>query len=160
IILGGAFTQFNDKPHNYVVRLYGGSLAGPGAFQFSLDTYNANEFDGQALITVLRAGGTRGEVQVDYLTSDGTALAGQDYLGAAGTLVFPEGEVKKTFAVPILQDADIEPTETVNLALSNPSPGTRLGLQPTATLNIISDDSRVGFLTQTFSVSEGTPSGR
>ena len=34
IIIGGAFTQFNDQPYDHLVRLYGGSAGGsipPGA---------------------------------------------------------------------------------------------------------------------------------
>ena len=49
-----------------------------------------------------------------------------------------EGEVEQHFFVPIVEDLDVEPVETVSLRLSRPQGGAKLGLQPAATLNIIS----------------------
>src|SRR5262249_44351578 len=46
----------------------------------------------------------------------------------------------KTFSIPILDDTLVEPDETVNLALSNPTGGATLGSQATAALTIHSDD--------------------
>jgi len=88
-----------------------------------------------------------------------TATAGVDYTSTAGSLDFPEGEVLQTFFVPIIQDTEVEPVESVDLSLANPSAGTHLGFAPRATLNIISDDGHIGFLSSTFSVSEAAPSG-
>jgi hypothetical protein len=77
---------------------------------------------------------------VDYATSDGTALAGQDYAATGGTLSFAAGETTKTFSVPVTNDALNEDNETVNLKLSNPTGGISLGTQSAATLTIIDDD--------------------
>ena len=61
------------------------------------------------------------EVRVDYATEDGTAAAGDDYTGTAGTLVFAAGETAKTVTVRVLDDAHDEGEETMRLRLSNPS---------------------------------------
>jgi len=60
-------------------------------------------------------------VTVDYATSDVTAVAGDDYTAASGTLTFSAGETSKTVSVsvPVLDDAHDDDGET--LTLSNPS---------------------------------------
>jgi len=60
-------------------------------------------------------------VTVNYNTSDGSALAGSDYLATNGTLVFSPGETTQTVLVRTLDDANTAPTETFTLNLSNPS---------------------------------------
>ena len=35
LVIGGGFTQFNDQPHDHIARLYGGSMTGSGAFEFT-----------------------------------------------------------------------------------------------------------------------------
>ena len=62
-----------------------------------------------------------GTVTVDYLTRDGTAIAGQDYTATSGTLTFAAGETTGTVAVPVLDDAHDEGSETMKLKLSNAS---------------------------------------
>ena len=60
-------------------------------------------------------------VTVDYVTSDVTARAGEDYTSASGTLTFAAGERSKTIEVGVLDDAHDEGEETLTLTLSNPS---------------------------------------
>ena len=60
-------------------------------------------------------------VTVDYLTRNGTAIAGQDYTATSGTLTFAAGETTGTVAVPVLDDAHDEGSETMKLKLSNAS---------------------------------------
>ena len=43
IIIGGGFTQYNGQPHAYLARIYGGSISGVGAFEFSSATYQVTE---------------------------------------------------------------------------------------------------------------------
>ena len=85
----------------------------------------------------------RGEVFVDFATSDGTAVDGVNYSGVSTTVGFPPGEVLETVTVPILDDQVITPDLTVNLALSNPTPPADLGVQPNAVLTIQNSDSSV-----------------
>ena len=70
-------------------------------------------------VTLDRAPGAA--VSVDYATSDGTAVAGEDYTETSGTLTFAAGETEKTVSVPVLDDAVDEGEETMRLTLSSPS---------------------------------------
>ena len=107
-----------------------------GKLQFSSQTYSATEDAGSIDITVSRVDGATGSVTVDYATSNGTATAGSDYTAASGMLTFLQGEISKTFSIPITNDNVFEPDETVNLTLSNPTGGATLGTPATATLTI------------------------
>ncbi len=48
------------------------------------------------------------DMMVKYATTDGTAIAGEDYVATAGTLIFNAGETEKTVSVPILPDMQDE----------------------------------------------------
>lgn len=115
-------------------------LANPGFFEFSAATYSVAENAGSATITVRRKAGQTGMVDVDFTSSDGTALVGADYTASSGTLTFADGDtLDKTFSVMILNDSAPEPAETVNLTLSNPTNGATVGTQGTAALSILND---------------------
>src|SRR5262249_41547111 len=115
----------------------GGTTTQPGSLQFSNATYSVNENGTTATVTVTRTGGSAGSVSVHYATSDGSATSGSDYTAASGTLTFPDGEVSKTFTIPITNDTVVEGPETVNLTLSSPTGGATLGSQNTAVLTIV-----------------------
>ena len=68
-------------------------------------------------VTLDRAPGAA--VSVDYATSDGTAVAGEDYTAVSGTLTFAAGETGRTVSVQVLDDAVDEGEETMRLTLSN-----------------------------------------
>ena len=79
-----------------------------------------NEGEGAKLEFVVTLSRVRDErIQVRYATSDGTALAGEDYEASSGMLVFNSGETAKTVEVAVLDDAHDEGTETLTLTLSN-----------------------------------------
>ena len=59
-------------------------------------------------------------VSVRYATSDGTAVAGEDYAGVSGALRFAPGETAKTVEVAVFDDAHDEGAETLALTLSRP----------------------------------------
>lgn len=61
------------------------------------------------------------EVTVSYATADGTAVAGEDYQAASGTLTFAPGEVEKTVSVPVVGDLLEESHEVFLLSLSDPA---------------------------------------
>lgn len=60
------------------------------------------------------------DVTVDYATLDGTAEAGEDFVGASGTLRFPPGTTELPLAITILDDSADEPTEIFHVQLSRP----------------------------------------
>lgn len=92
-----------------------------GKLQFNSQTYSVSEDAGSVVISVTRVDGISGGVRVDYATSNGTAAAGSDYAATSGTLTFDQGEISKSFSIPIVNDNVLEADETVNLTLSNPT---------------------------------------
>ncbi|MEO7558568.1 MAG: Calx-beta domain-containing protein [Gammaproteobacteria bacterium] len=126
---------------------------------------NSSSFFGyeetSAVITVYRANGSVGAFTVDYATSDGTALAGNDYTTTTGTLSWANGEFgSKTFSVPILNDGVAEPKENFNLSLSNPTNGVTITPNATAVFSIAANTgttaSTLQFSNANYSVTEGT----
>ena len=88
--------------------------------QFGAANYSVDEDAGNALVEVTLSNMSSEPITVTYTSSNGTALAGLDYIAVNNTLTFSSGELSKTFTVPILPDSLHESDETVNLALSNP----------------------------------------
>lgn len=150
IVLGGGFTKFNDSDHNHIVRLNGGSVTGGGGFEFVSANYQATEDGVNGLITIRRIGGTTGTNTVVFSTTDGTAVDGVNYVGSTNTVVFPDGEVLETVAVPVIRDGISTPTLTVNLSLSDAS---GYGDQTNAVLEILNVDSSINFSSPNYSVS-------
>ncbi len=56
-------------------------------------------------------------VSVGWRTSDGTALAGSDYEGTKGSVVFEPGERSKAISVKTMEDDESEPVEMFYIAL-------------------------------------------
>ena len=79
-------------------------------------------------------------VRVAYATRDGTAVAGEDYVAAEGSLTFAPGETSKTIPVTLLDDDVDEPEEQYTLELSSPSNATLSVSAATGT--ILDDDAR------------------
>jgi hypothetical protein len=120
------------------------TVSAAGSLQFSATNFIVTEGNSgtvNATITVTRTGGSSGSVGVSYGTQDGTAIAGSDYTTRFGTLTWANGDsAPKTFTVPIQGDTTVEPDETVNLLLAQPTGGAVLGNPSTATLTIVNDD--------------------
>ncbi|HVG30438.1 MAG TPA: DUF4214 domain-containing protein [Pyrinomonadaceae bacterium] len=122
--------------------------------QFASTAQSAGEASGAAQIVVTRTGDTSTTSAVDVRTVDdtravrcddtasapGTAFARCDYATTVQTVTFAPGETSKTVNVPLVNDSYVEPDETTQLALSNPTNGAAIGA-PTATLTIVSDDA-------------------
>jgi hypothetical protein len=93
--------------------------------------------DNTATITVVLTGPAPSTVTVNFATTTGgSATADSDYTPVSGTLTFQPGVTEMNFQVPILDDYNEEPTETVNLALSTVSAPFSLGEFATAVLQI------------------------
>ena len=60
-------------------------------------------------------------VTMDWSISGYTAVAGEDYTDARGTLTFASGETTKTISISLLDDSASEGVETLTLSLTNPS---------------------------------------
>lgn len=103
--------------------------------QFTSPNYSVKQDGKFAQVMVKVTGKYSGEVTVDFATADGTAVAGVDYMPAAGRLVFSAKKTSATVLIPII-DTGAPTSKTVNLTLQNPMGGVLIGAQPTATLTI------------------------
>jgi urease beta subunit len=91
-----------------------------GAIGFSNRYYIINEDEGVVEIIVSRVGDGKGEVSVDYATSDGSADAPDDYTATSGTLTWADGDMSdKRFTIDIEDMDDLEALERFNIKLSN-----------------------------------------
>ncbi|HEX6623850.1 MAG TPA: Calx-beta domain-containing protein [Pyrinomonadaceae bacterium] len=113
----------------------------PGSLQFSAAAYNADEGAGTAAVSIDRVGGSEGATTVFFITSDGTATAGQDYTDTEIPVSFAAGETSKTVLVPIADDNSPEGSETVNLTLLQATGGAPVGTPSAAVLTINDNDS-------------------
>ena len=77
---------------------------------------------------------------VDLVTSDGTAVMGQNYQDASQTLTFLAGQTTILVAVSIVDDGTPgDGAKSVRLALQNPTGGALVGARSAATLWIVED---------------------
>ena len=84
-------------------------------------------------------------VTVHFRTHDGTAVAGDDYLGVTdGLVTIPAGETRGTATVAVTGDSIVEPFETFSVELFNPA-GASIG-GGLATGAILNDDRTPGAL--------------
>ena len=133
----------------------------PGNLRFATASASRLEGAGSFTVSVDRVSGEDGAVSVSYATSDGSAQAGSDYASTSGVLNWADGDdATKTFQVPIIDDAQDENDETINVALSNPTGSAGLAMPSTATLTIRDDDDNtpspgaLGFVSSEFSAGE------
>lgn len=108
-------------------------------------------------------------ITVNYATTDGIALAGDDYLAASGLLTFPPGALTQTVRITINGDTVVEANETFWVNLTNPVNTTIADNQAVGailnddSLTIAIDDVTVtegdtGTVAAIFTVSLSTPS--
>ncbi len=128
--------------------------SGPVSFEFGPNLSTVSEGAGAATFTVLRRGDTSGTVSVDHgtntdssfipcNTAGNTASSRCDFAVTIGTLDFGPGEVRKTFAVPLIDDYLTETNETLSLTLSSPRNGV-LGPASTTSVAITDNDPMTG----------------
>jgi hypothetical protein len=103
-----------------------------------------NESSPTVTLRVLRGSADAAPFTVDYLTEGLSARAGEDFVAAAGTLEFTEGENSKLLVIELINDGLREGTEQFRVTLSNPSEGRRVG-SGDAAVNIEDNDPGVGF---------------
>lgn len=138
-----------DAPLDMVFYVYGDS---PGAIQFSSPTYVANENSGTATVRVARSGGSAGAVFATFSTKDGTATAGNDYMGVNQIVSFGNGDnTDKTVTIAILDDALLEHSETLAMTLTNPNGGAVLGPVSSAEMMIIDNEEPPAVLIESYS---------
>ncbi|MEN9573244.1 MAG: hypothetical protein RL514_1099 [Verrucomicrobiota bacterium] len=127
---------------------------GPGAFVFATNSASISESGGAISVTVSRLNGSSGVATVRFITADGTATAGLDYVATNGVLTFASGDLTKIFLINVLPDTLVEGDETVRISLANATGGATVQQTNDFILNILDDDSQLSFSAATYFVAE------
>ena len=129
------------------------------AIGFGRPLYSITEGQDGALarIEIRRIGALLGELEMSFLTAtNGTAQANADFLSVSNKVQFADFETSKFVTVPILDDVNIEPVESVVLLITN-LVGNAILQVDESKLNIIDNDFATGefsFEYPTFKVME------
>jgi hypothetical protein len=105
-----------------------------------VDQYEGDSGTAGALFTVRLACPYSQEVVVDYLTADGTALAGEDYLSSGGTVSLPTGQTEVGIPIDVIGDTVDENHEEFFVDLTSVWPAEAILLDPAASGVILNDD--------------------
>ena len=87
--------------------------------EVAVSDVTVDEGDGAVTFTITRNGDSSGTSSVQYATADGSAVAGDDYTAASGTITFEAGEVSKEVTVDIIDDNVDDDGEDFALSLSD-----------------------------------------
>jgi len=98
------------------------------------------------VFTITRSGETSTPVDVDFQTTNGTALAPSDYVSTSGNVSFAATVTTATVSVDIMGDRRVEHRERLFLSLLNPSVGAAIE-HGQASGWIRDDDTRTRFTT-------------
>lgn len=104
----------------------------------SVESVTVNESDGLASLALTLSKPATTTTSVNWATSNGSAVAPEDYLGASGTVTFAPGETQSTIQVSIVNDTATESQESFSVSLSNPT-GLLLGSSE-GLVTIVDDD--------------------
>ncbi|MCX7419497.1 MAG: right-handed parallel beta-helix repeat-containing protein [Planctomycetia bacterium] len=176
---------YHNPPGVATLHLITDTYGREGTFNFSTEVFGAEEKNSSVLITVYRTGGSAGETSVDFatqffvspqkptwypphwlqnhhlpsVTGDAAATRGADFQIVTGTLNFADGEVIKTFSIPLVNDNFYEGEEAITLQLSNVTGGAKLGQQAMSYVAIHDDETPMpgtfNLSAATYSVNEG-----
>ena len=132
-----------------VVRDYTGVFADLTIDSFNLVGFTQGEYqvneDGTVVgvpVTIERAGLTNFTSTIDVQLIDGSATGGDDFDSTTIPVAFAVGQTYATVVIPIIDDESFEETEDLTLELTNGSFGTVLGLQNTASLEILDNEDQ------------------
>ena len=89
---------------------------------------------GHGMFVVSLSQAATSAVTVSFATTDGTAVAGSDYVAQTGTLTFAAGETQKVIHVMAVGDGTVEPDETFKVTLSSAQGATIAQASATGTL--------------------------
>lgn len=92
----------------------------PVEVAFAADSVSVDESNVPATINIVLVSGA--SVPVRYSTSDGTAIAGEDYAAVQGTVFLNGSEPVASIQIPILTDQVEEGDETFTVTLDGPFP--------------------------------------
>lgn len=125
---------------SFRINIVSDDLASPGQLGFTGDI-SVIESAGFATLQVRRDAGNDGAVGVSFTTSDGSAVAGQDYVAQTGLLTWQDGDAStKAITIALVDDGTVENEEAFGVELSAPTGGAKLGSHSLATVRVVDDD--------------------
>jgi uncharacterized delta-60 repeat protein len=125
-----------------------------GVLAFAARRVQVNRSESEAVLEVRRIGGTAGEVQVEFLTADGTAVAGTDYVAQSGVLSFGEGVAWQTVRIPLLADPGATTAREFTVRLHTPTGSAALGTTPFAFVQLHPVVGSLAFAQERYAVPE------
>jgi hypothetical protein len=136
----GGSTGVLGSPSSETVTIVNGD--GAPTLQFSAPSYSVSENGGSARLTVIASGNIPTEVDVDYSTADGSAIAGVNYAAVSDTLQFVagEGDIAESFDVPVMSDGRLG-DKSFSVALANATGDGVIADPGTATVTVLNTDS-------------------
>jgi len=145
---GDGFTNLEEQTAGTDASAATGALINPGFLDFSAASSSVDEAIGTSAMVVTRTGGSVGAVSVNCFTNDSavatTATSVDDYtsLGVGTLLNWTDGDAtSKDCDITIIDDADVETSEDIQVDLSSPSGGAKLGTLNTTLLTITDNDA-------------------
>ena len=124
---------------------------------FSTNFFGVLKSGTNVVISVTRSNANTGVVSVNFTTTNGTAIAGQDYYQTNGTLIFSNGVAAQSFTIPIINNHVAEGDRTFQVLLFTNllTLGSPQLLPPVlASVTITDDVSALSFSSPAYSVSE------
>lgn len=98
--------------------------SGPVLPSLTINDVTVNENAGNAILQICASSPATSNITVQYITSNGSAVSGSDYVTKTGTATITTGNTCTTISIQIIDDNVSEPTETFNVFLSNPTGAT------------------------------------
>ncbi|CAB1321522.1 unnamed protein product [Coregonus sp. 'balchen'] len=96
-------------------------------------------------LVIERRGGSLGQLTVEWRFVGGMATPNTDFTGTGETLVFADGDLKKTIEIVIVDDSEPEDSETLMVGLVKTAGGSRiLPSSDTVTIVILANDNVAG----------------
>ena len=96
---------------------------------------------GRAKVTLTLAAPQPNDVTVTYTTTDGTALAGTDYVARLGkTRTIKAGKRHTTISVPVLGNTAVQANRSFTVTLTGATGGVSVLERPVGTVTILDDD--------------------
>jgi uncharacterized delta-60 repeat protein len=118
-----------------------------GSIQMVVQATQVDETAGTATVQATRTGGSQGVVSIDYAITGSGATPGEDFQATDGTLTWADGETgTKDIVIEILDDAIVDPFESIFIRLENVAGGAILEPEYTTFLEILDDESLPGTL--------------
>lgn len=119
-------------------------------------TAEGNSGSTNLFFAVILSSSSTSDVTVDYATSNGTAVAGEDYTATSGTLTIPANSTSANIEVEILGDTDVEDTETFTVTINNARSASIPNGSMSVNGSIIADDILTGYFDGNLSVNQGS----